>query len=280
MKRKPPEKISDLLQLIQQDYAGLSRQLKVIARYIERHRNQIGLVSIRDLANNCSVQPSAIIRFAKLFGFSGYSEMQRLFLQGLFERIALEDDYQNRIQRLIAKDHENRSTYSIMQEYIREAHVGLERLYHELDESVFNEALQALLNARSIWVVGFRRSFPVAAYLNYALQHTEKHIHWLDGAGAMQLRQINTIGPDDALIAISFEPYAQETVHVVQKAVIAGANVVALTDSRLSPIASGSSLLLVHEVATFGFRSLTGALTLAQGLFIALAYQLELAYKP
>lgn len=59
-------------------YDTLSRQLKQIARYVEHHRDHIGLDRIQDVAQRCEVQPSAVIRFAKRFGFSGYTEMQKI----------------------------------------------------------------------------------------------------------------------------------------------------------------------------------------------------------
>ena len=68
-----------LLADITDAYESLSRQLKQIARYVEQHRDHIGLDRIQDVAQRCEVQPSAVIRFAKRFGFSGYSEMQKIF---------------------------------------------------------------------------------------------------------------------------------------------------------------------------------------------------------
>ena len=80
-----PEKttVDELLQRISQEYESLSRQLKVIARHIEQHRDHLGLEGIQDVAVQCGVQPSAVVRFAKHFGFSGYTELQRIFRDGL-----------------------------------------------------------------------------------------------------------------------------------------------------------------------------------------------------
>jgi DNA-binding MurR/RpiR family transcriptional regulator len=82
---------------------------------------------------------------------------------------------------------------------------------------------------------------------------------------------------NDAFIAISFTPYADETVRIVQDAVQRGARLIAITDSRMSPLArEAHALLTVEDSPTLGFRSLSSTMGLAESLFIALAYRLEL----
>jgi DNA-binding MurR/RpiR family transcriptional regulator len=79
---------------------------------------------------------------------------------------------------------------------------------------------------------------------------------------------------------VSFAPYAQETLEMAQAAVARGAQLIAITDSQLSPLAAQASVVLIaQDGATFGFRSLTSTLALAQSLFLGLAYRLELAYE-
>ncbi|HEX7156391.1 MAG TPA: SIS domain-containing protein, partial [Burkholderiaceae bacterium] len=133
----------------------------------------------------------------------------------------------------------------------------------------------------AVWIVGARRSFPVAAYLAYALQHTDKTVQLVSGVGAMHEGQLRSLRARDVMIAVSFSPYAEETLFAARLAVERGARLIAITDSRMSPLAAATATtLLVHESSTFGFRALTNAMALAQGLFIALAYRLELDYKP
>jgi DNA-binding MurR/RpiR family transcriptional regulator len=82
------------------------------------------------------------------------------------------------------------------------------------------------------------------------------------------------------IIAISFSPYAEETISVAKLAIDRGAKMIAITDSRMSPLAKLAHVaLIVQDNSTFGFRSLTSTMSLAQSLFIALAYSLELPYK-
>jgi DNA-binding MurR/RpiR family transcriptional regulator len=79
--RKPT--VEQLLQRISEEHEGLSRQLKLIARHVEKHCGRLGIEGIRDVAEQCEVQPSAVVRFAKHFGLTGFAEMQRIFRDGL-----------------------------------------------------------------------------------------------------------------------------------------------------------------------------------------------------
>jgi len=133
-------------------------------------------------------------------------------------------------------------------------------------------------SARSLWLVAARRAFPIAAYLAYALQQTDKPVHWLNGLGHMQQGEMRAMSGHDVLIAVSFDPYAHETLEVVQAARARGAKLIALTDSQFSPLAKDAAVtLLAADSAPYGFRSLTATLSLAQALFISLAWRLELA---
>jgi DNA-binding MurR/RpiR family transcriptional regulator len=132
-----------------------------------------------------------------------------------------------------------------------------------------------------IWIAASRRSFPVAVYLDYALQHTDKRVGLMSGLGSMHLGQMRSVRPGDVMIAISFAPYAEETRAAVDLAVERGARLIAITDSRMSPLVKmAEAALLVQDNSTFGFRALTSTMGLAQSLFIALAYALELPYRP
>jgi DNA-binding MurR/RpiR family transcriptional regulator len=113
--------------------------------------------------------------------------------------------------------------------------------------------------------------------MTYALQHIDKRVHLIDGVGGMVHEQVRSIGRDDVIVAISFAPYGKETLACVRHAEKRGARAVVMTDSRLAPLARGANaLLVVREGSAFAFRSLTSALCLAQALFVALAYRLEL----
>ena len=273
--------MDDFLARIGRESDQLSRQLKVIARYVEQHRDHLALERIQDVATRCEVQPSAVIRFAKHFGFSGYSEMQKLFRDGVAQRIAPSGTNQSRIRDVIEHGSGRLSSADIADEFIGGAIAGMQELQRDLHSSTLGDAVELLAAAPCYWLAGSRRSFPVASYLAYALQHTDRAVQLLAGLGAMHEGQLRGLKSGDVMVAISFAPYAPETVLAAQLARSAGARLIAITDSRLSPLAPEADvLMLVQESSSFGFRALSNTMALAQSLFIALAYRLELDYQP
>ncbi|HEX4508871.1 MAG TPA: MurR/RpiR family transcriptional regulator [Burkholderiaceae bacterium] len=273
--------VERLLEQITAEYAQLSKQLKVIAHYVEQHRDHIGLDGIQDVARHCGVQPSAVVRFAKHFGYSGFTELQKVFRDVLSKQIAPSRNYQSRIREVIESGSRGLSSAEIATEFLDGAMDGMLQLGKDLDAKAFGRAVDLLAATDSVWIAGARRSFAIAAYLDYALQHTDKRIQLVSALGSMHEGQLRSARAGDVLLAISFAPYAEETLTVVEAALARGAQVIAITDSRMSPLArDAAAVLLVQDHATFGFRSLTGTMALAQSLFIALAYALELEVEP
>ncbi|MDY7547668.1 MurR/RpiR family transcriptional regulator [Glaciimonas sp. CA11.2] len=269
--------VDQLMLQIADKYAALSKQLKIIAKYVEQHRTSLMLERISDIAEHCDVQPSAIVRFAKQFGFSGFSEMQAVFRDAYTAQTGPSPNYQQRIRKLIETKASPLPSGAMAREFIDASRSGLDELLSGFDEARFEEAVKLLLKAENIYVIGVRRSFPIAAYIVYALQHTNKRVHMLSGLGGMFREQIRSIGKNDVMIAISFTPYGKETQACVRLAHHHQAKTLIITDSQLSPLAKHATVsLTVKEGSAFAFRSLTNAMCLCQALFIALAYRLEL----
>jgi DNA-binding MurR/RpiR family transcriptional regulator len=269
--------VDRLLERIGAEFNGLSKQLKLIARYVEQHRDHLGLEKIQDVAARSGVQPSAIVRFAKHFGFSGWTELQKVFRDGLSQQIAPSHNYQARIRDFIDHAQGRLSSADIAAEFIGGAIAGMRELQRGVHASTLDAAVELLAHAPSIWVAGARRSFPAASYLTYALQHADRPIHLVTGVGAMHEGQLRGLREGDVMVAISYAPYAEETVLAARIAVERGAKLEAITDSRMSPLSPEAAVsLFVSESSTFGFRSLTNTMALVQSLFIALAYRLEL----
>lgn len=272
----PPTTAEQLLAEISGQFSSLSRQLKLIGKYVEANREHLGIEGIQQVAAACKVQPSAVVRFAKHFGFTGFSEMQKLFRTAIAQQLAPGRNYQARIRDVIEVGAPMGSV-EIAQEFLSGSIAGMQQLVETLGRNDLDKAVELLAGADAIWLVGMRRSFPVAVYLDYAMQHTGKRVLLVDGMGGMQEGQLRSLREGEVMLAISFSPYAQETLDVVRSARARGARTIAITDSRLSPLAEqADAILSVQEGSAFGFRSLTSAIGLAQSLFIALAYRLEL----
>jgi DNA-binding MurR/RpiR family transcriptional regulator len=269
--------VDELMQRITDAYDSLPRQLKSVATYIEQHRPSVMMDRTSDIATACGVHPSAVVRFAQRFGFSGFSDLQAVFRQAYTGGNGSQQSYQQRIRKLIDDRAGEASGVSVAREFIAASRTGLDELEAGLDDEQFEAAVEMLSQAENIYVIGVRRSFAVASYIVYALQHTKKRVHLISGFGGMFREQVRSVKKGDVVIAISFAPYGKETQYCVRTAQHQGAATLVITDGQLSPLARhASASLFVKEGSAFAFRSLTSTICLCQALFIALAYRLEL----
>jgi DNA-binding MurR/RpiR family transcriptional regulator len=254
-------------------HGTMSKRLKQIARYVLDEPNAVALETLAVLADRCGVQPSTIVRFAKLFGFDGATQMQRLFRDGLLARGATLD-YSERV-REFNRSVEGRAAggpAQVLGEFVEGNLLALTHLRETIDAKALANAVKLIAQANTVYVAGFRRSFPVAAYLAYSLHQVDKKTVFIDGIGGMMRQQIHAISKDDLLIAVSYHPYAEEAVHLIDAAVDRRCRVLSISDSLVSPVAKpATQVLQVREAEIHKFRSLSASMCLAQSLVIAYA---------
>ncbi|MGH8390897.1 MAG: MurR/RpiR family transcriptional regulator, partial [Pseudomonas sp.] len=114
----PPLNAERLLQLITDEYESLPRQLKRIASYMSQQSDRIMVDRISDIARECEVHPSAIVRFSQRFGFSGFSEMQALFREAYTHKTTPVQNYQQRIRSMIANKSQKASGGDLARECV------------------------------------------------------------------------------------------------------------------------------------------------------------------
>lgn len=276
MDQTPPENLTDLKELITSQHDKLSKRLRQVAEFVLDAPSEVAFGTVAVLSKSAGVHPSTWVRFANTFGFSGFSEMQKLFQQSLMEEAP---SYQDRIR--IAReqfgDHNSlTSPGALLAGFAQANSIALEHLANTIDADDLNEAIQILANANAAHIVGVRRAFVVASYFAYALRHIDRRAYLVDGVGGMYKEQASSIGQQDVLIAVSFHPYAAETLTVAKAAAEKGVPLIVITDNVLSPLASIAEVsFVVKEAEIQSFRSLSSSLVLAQALSIGLAYELE-----
>jgi DNA-binding MurR/RpiR family transcriptional regulator len=266
------ENLAALRTRIAERYDTLSNRLQQIAKFVLDHPNDIALETVVVIAERAGVPPSALIRFAQALDYSGFREMQRVFQAPLASR---SPSYAERVRGLAldrAQQEQEDGPHHFLARFCAASAVALEHIQEVLTPEQLGQAVDLLVKARQVYVVAQRRSFPVAAYLAYALPHSEKPTHLLDGLGGMLDEQVRSIQADDALIAISFSPYARETAAIVERAAARGASVIVISDSMVSPISRFATVFFeIKDAEVQGFRSLTASLCLAQTLAVGLA---------
>lgn len=270
-----PTTAEEFRTLLLERYDGLSKRLQQIARYVLDEPNELALETLAVIAGRCGVQPSAIVRFAQSFGFSGATQMQRLFRDGLLSNNAALG-YSERVRRFNEAVSRAPAGDGLLDEFVEGNVLALQNLRETVGESDMAAAVKLIADSRTVLLAGFRRAFPVTSYLAYSLQQVGKKVLFIDGVAGLARQQAGTIDPDDLLIAVSYHPYAGETVELVEIAAGRGAKVLSISDSRVSPIARDATLVLqVRESEVRGFRSLATSICLAQALVIGYAFEMD-----
>lgn len=256
-------------------YERLSRRLQQVGEYALSHPDHMALETIAVIAERARVPPSSLIRFAKAFGYEGFSEMQRIFRQHLVPHAP---PYSERLRHLRGNGEPQSSPPPalLLDEFAASGMEALDRLRRDLPIERLEAAVALLAEAEVVYVAAQRRAFPVAVYLGYLLAQLDARAHLLDSLGGMLEQQGRGITARDALIAVSFRGYAPETLALVEVCRERGAPVVAITDGPLSPLARLATVSLeVVEAEVQAFRSLSASMCLALALAVALGQKLE-----
>lgn len=253
----------DLRTEISARYQNLSNRLQQIARFALDDPDAMALETI------------AMIRFAKTFGFDGFSGMQRIFRSRLVDRTPR---YRERIRDLQkCADQSMQTAEGVLSHFVESGVNALGHLLEEISREGLEKAVQLLESAKTIHIVGQRRSFPTAAYLFYGISELGCRCQLIDNIGGMVDQQSQQIARSDVLIAISFPPYGIETLNVVDRTVQRAVPVIAITDSAVSPLHSVAAVSFEVEEATVnGFRSLSATMCLAASLVVRLGQVLEM----
>lgn len=241
----------------------LPKRLRQCAEHIAANTDRIAVSTVAELAAGADVPPSALMRFCQILGFSGFSEMQRLFREAYSPGWP---DYATRLKNL--EEGGAGSPAALLAEFVEAGRLSLEQLAKTVDEAALAQAVAQLAQAGTLHVVGLRRAYPVASYLTYVFEKMQVPAMLHDGAGKLDHRHAMRAG--DACIAITFAPYSDETLALAQDAQARGLPVIGITDRLTSPLVRhAATVLTVPEVDFGAFRSLSATLALSIALAVA-----------
>lgn len=254
---------------IRRQYDGLSKRLKQVAKYILDNSNSVVFDTVSVIAERAGVPPSTLIRFANAFGFSGFNEIKQLFRQDMMEGASR---YTDRVTLFRQIDDNAPSSNHVLDVFVQGNIQALQQLNSQVRTEQLERTAEILNSAKRIFIIGLKRSFSIANYLNYVLHHLDYDVFLIDGSGGMFDEQLSRIREGDAVIAISFSPYANETLNIVTATARAGVRHIAITDSQLSPLLAFSDVsFVIKEAQVSGFRSQCATMTLTQTIAVSLA---------
>lgn len=265
----PPRDFAALRDRVAARWEDLPPRLTQVAQYALDHPDDVAFGTAASIAAKAHVQPSTLVRFSQALGYQGFSDLQDVFRSRLRDQVL---GYDERMAQLREHDAGAPRASTILEGFADASLRSIAALRARHDPRVLEKALSVLDAAHTVYLVGLRRSFPVASYMGYALGKLGVRTILVDGVAGLAAEQAGFADGNDAVIAISFTPYASETVALTTQMREAGARVVAITDSIFSPLASQADAWFEIAEADFeGFRSMSATMTLAIALAVALA---------
>lgn len=256
---------NDLLRQMEEGMSSFSKGQKQIATYIIDHYEKAAYMTASRLGEATGVSESTVVRFAIELGFEGYPEFQR----------AMQAIIRNRLtsfQRIEVTNHLI-GDGDVLDKILYADAEKIKQTAESIDRDAFDRAVDALISARNIYILGVRSSASLADFLGAGLLRVSDNVKLIRStSGSEVFEQMLDIGEQDVLVAISFPRYSKRVVTAVEFAHRAGANVVSLTDSARAPIAAQADQLLLaqSDVAAF-VDSLVAPLSIINALLVAIS---------
>jgi DNA-binding MurR/RpiR family transcriptional regulator len=236
-----------------------------IVKYIMDHYDEVLFMTSSKLARKVGVSEATIIRLSQTLGFKGYPGMQRYLQVSLKSRLST-------VMRLEKSVSQSSSAADVLTKTIQQDITNLTRTLQEMPFSAFQEAVDSILAARCIYVIGMRGAHAPALILGIYLRFLNRNTVLITPGYGDVWNNIYSIGKEDLAIAISLPRYYRLTVELLEYAHNKGAKTGAITDSALSPLARYAGWVLpVHCHLDSYIESYTAAVSVATALVTAVS---------
>lgn len=230
----------DFMGILQTAASSFSKGQRRIAQYILEEYDKAAFMTAAKLGNHVGVSESTVVRFAVSLGFDGYPAMQKAMQEMVLNRLTS-------VQRLeVASD--RMGDQDIVSMVLQSDAEKLRRTEENLNREDFQKAVDAIVAAKRVYIMGVRSAAPLANFLGYYLRYLSDNVQIVTASGAGEMfERIVGVNADDAVIAFSFPRYSSTTVKGARYCASAGAVVIGLTDSKLSPLAQECDIVLLAK---------------------------------
>lgn len=254
----------DLLKNIEQRMSTFSKGQKSIACFILAHYEKAAYMTAASIADKTGVSESTVVRFATELGFAGYPELQRALREAVRSNLTS-------VQR-VELTNSIIGEGDLLTKVLNDDADKIHRTLEEIDRESFDRAVDKILAAKHIYIIGVRSSAFLAGFLNYNLRMIFDNVRFIQTtSGSEMFEQIINIDKDDVMIAISFPRYSKRIINAVEFARRKDAEVIALTDSTGSPIAEyANDLLLARSDMVSFVDSLAAPLSIINAIIVAI----------
>jgi len=257
------EQTTDLLQMIEEKSARMSKGHKAISRFILQEYDKAAFMTALKIGEKVGVSESTVVRFAMSLGFEGYPELQK----------ALQELVRNKLTTLQRMEMTSDQSYSMVLRSVMKADSNnLKSTMENLSTETFEALVEAMYSAKRVYIMGLRSSAPLVQFMGYYLSFILDNVVVVTSGINDILEQIFHIGEGDVLLGISFPRYSRRTVEALRYARERGATVAAVTDSITSPLATIArhTLLIKSDIASF-VDSLVAPFSVMNALIVAIA---------
>ncbi|MET4328637.1 DNA-binding MurR/RpiR family transcriptional regulator [Bradyrhizobium sp. i1.15.2] len=230
-------------------YELLPRQMKVAARWLLEHPTDVALLSMREQARRAGVSSATLTRLAQRLGFDGFDRLKEIFAETIRER---PKGFAGHAEESLARRNDQGDA-ALIYDTIHALRARLGDLVRPPAIAALAAAADLLVEARHIFCLGLRSSFPAAYLMHYSGSLLGSPTILIDGMGGTANDALRSVGPADVLLAVTVSPYTRYTMQAAEFAVARGAKLVALTDSELSPIAKLSKIVITVGTETPSF---------------------------
>lgn len=258
------KKTNELLSSIKDNYTKFSKGQKLLADYIVENYDKAVFLTAAKLGKTVGVSESTVVRFATQLGYKGYPGFQKALEEMVRNKL-------NSIQRMevtYGRISQSEILETVLQSDIEKIKLTLTNM----DHNAFDTAVDTILNARRIYIVGIRSCAPLASFLSFYLNLICENVTVINSNGSSEIfEQLIRINEEDVIIGISFPRYSMRTLKALEFASNRKAKVITLTDSIHSPINLYSSCNLIarSDMASI-VDSLVAPLSLINALVVAL----------
>ena len=255
--------MNDLITKIQSELPGFSKGQKQIARFILEHYDKAAFMTASRLGVTVGVSESTVVRFATELGYDGYPHLQRALQEMIRNKLTSVQRMEVAGDRMGGRD--------VLQTVLHADTDMIRVTLDEIDRDAFQGAVDALMSAKRIYILGVRSSSALASFLGFYFNLLFEHVTLVHTHSVSEIfEQVLRVGPGDVLFGISFPRYSKRTLSAMKYARDRGARVIALTDSQLSPLARVADhvLLARSDMASF-VDSLVAPLSVINALIVA-----------
>ena len=257
------ETTQELLDRLNHSGKKLSKSHRRIAECIVNHYDKAAFMTASKLGEYVGVSESTVVRFASALGYDGFPQLQKALQELIRHRLTAS-------QRLEMTGEMGSS--QVLSKVLKTDIQNIRSTLDEIDLATFDAAVDSMLRARDIYVLGLRSSAPLAEFFGHYLNFIFPNVHTVTSGVSDVFEQVARISEEDVLVGISFPRYTSHTVKAMQFARSRGATLIAITDGPLSPLHAESNYCLMakSEMASF-VDSLAAPVSLINALIVALS---------